>query len=107
MKKINKFKATFNNFIILIKMKKLFKKKEDSTGQKDHKTLKKDPKGMIDELTVKKKLNLPKNFAKRIIDYENLCERPDVTMQTLNELMDLYTVISYLSINNQSFSSML
>ena len=49
-------------------------------------------KGMIDELSVKKKLSLPKNFARSIIDLENVCERPDVTMKQLNELMDLYTV---------------
>jgi hypothetical protein len=60
-------------------MKKLFKKKDD-TSKKEIKGKAKDKKGMIDELSVKKKVNLPKNFAKKIIDFENMCERPDVNM---------------------------
>jgi len=35
---------------------------------------------------------LPRNFAKKVIDLEIQCERPDVTRDHVNSLMDLYTV---------------
>lgn len=43
-------------------------------------------------LKIKKKMALPRNFAKKVIDLEIQCERPDVTKEHVNTLMDLYTV---------------
>ena len=40
----------------------------------------------------KKKLQLPKGFAKQVIELEIQCERLDATKDHVNLLMDLYTV---------------
>ncbi len=40
----------------------------------------------------KRKISLPKGFAKQVIELEIQCERPDATKDHVNLLMDLYTV---------------
>ena len=52
--------------------------------------------GEVDQfgLKAKKRSGLPRNFAKKVIDLELQCERPDTTRVHVNDLMDLYTVSS-------------
>ena len=72
----------------------LFKKKE-SSGAKDREIIYQElPQQQKGEIKLKRKLSLPKNFAKKVIHLESVCERPDVTLLNVKELMDLYTVYS-------------
>jgi len=44
------------------------------------------------DLNLKKPNKLPKNFAKKVIDLEVVCERHDVHKDDVQSLMSLYTV---------------
>ena len=70
----------------------LFKKKEDSsvTTSDDLKAMQHSK--IQKQLRLKKRMDLPRNFAKKVIDLELQCERPDVTKDNVNSLMDLYTL---------------
>ena len=72
-------------------MKKLFHKRKDSPSNDSHDSKSESP-PKRGHLKLKQKLKLPKSFAKKVIDLENICDRPDVTMAQVKELMDLYTV---------------
>ncbi len=69
-------------------MLKWFTKKKEDTGDKSHN----EKKAAKSNLRIKKRMSLPRNFAKKVIDLELQCERPDVTRDHINSLMDLYTV---------------
>jgi hypothetical protein len=64
------------------------KKKDEKLKEKEQLPVKEK----IHVLKIKKKMNLPRNFAKKVIDLELLCDRLDVTRENVNSLMDVYTV---------------
>jgi hypothetical protein len=80
-------------------MLKWFTKKKDEKEKPKTKSLARmsvplasEPQIRSSNLKIKKKVVLPRNFAKKVIDLEIQCDRPDVTRDHINTLMDLYTV---------------
>ena len=67
------------------------KKKEEKPAEEfnDEKPSARPPKS---SLRIKKRMTLPRHFAKKVIDLELQCGRGDVTKDNVNSLMDLYTV---------------